>query len=109
MIKDKKYKIDVKKIQKIFKDEGDFAYFKKKYGVSRKQVIGIKYHWTYKEITKNLGKPGYIRRYGLTSQEIIDIRESNLDIAELSKKYNVTRQTIRNIKNKNTHIYLDIV
>ena len=96
-------------IEKIYTEEGDYAYFIKKYNVSRKTVIRIKSKLTHLKITANLGKAGHIKRYGLTSTDIEYIQNSSSKTKVLSNKFNVTYQTIRNIRDKDTRKFLDII
>lgn len=94
-------------IPKIYCEEGDYSYFKEKYHASRQVVINIKTRKTYKKLTEHLGPAGKIKRYGLTDNDAVDIYESPLSLLELSKKYNVHIETVRNIKNVSTRKFFN--
>jgi len=89
-------------VKKIFLEVGSYSYFLKTYGVSWKRVKSIKSKYTYKSITKDLGVAGSVKKYKLTNQDTVDIYNSNLSLDELSLRYKINSETVRNIKNVHT-------
>ena len=85
-------------IKSIYLESNDYLYFNKKYGVSRKTIKSIKEGRVYKRITENLGDPGHYKKYKLSSADIKEIYFSELTLEELSAKFSVHIETIRNIK-----------
>lgn len=85
-------------IKSIYLESNDYLYFNKKYGVSRKTIKSIKEGRIYKKITENLGDPGHYKKYKLSSADIKEIYFSKLTLEELSAKFSVHIETIRNIK-----------
>ena len=61
--------------------------------------------FTYQDITLNLKDPGQIIKYGLSPVEVDDIFDSDRPYAELSEKYNIHLETVRNIKKSITRAY----
>ncbi|MCK9529397.1 MAG: hypothetical protein M0R77_02340 [Gammaproteobacteria bacterium] len=92
-------------IEQIYYFSGTAQEIKNKFGCSIKVARNIKFGNTYQAITATLGVAGEIRIYGLTWEDICDIRSSDETISNLAKYYNVTTETIRNIQSKKTRRY----
>ena len=45
---------------------------------------------------------GSVKKYKLTNQDTVDIYNSNLSLDELSLRYKINSETVRNIKNVHT-------
>lgn len=86
-------------VRLIYLTEETYSYFKEKFGVTPAVVKNIKSNISYKNITKDLGVAGAVKKYNLTNKDTVDIFYSKLTLKELSKLYNVNIETIRNIKN----------
>ena len=86
-------------VRLIYSTEETYSYFKENFGVSPVVVKNIKSKISYKDITKDLGTAKSVKKYNLTNKDTIDIFYSDLTLKELSKLYNVSIETVRNIKN----------
>jgi len=83
----------------IFESSLTFKEYYEKYHISPQVVKNIKNRKSYKNITKNL-KCGEIRKYGLTNSEREEIMTSDLPPRELIKKFKISYETVRVLKNK---------
>ena len=89
----------------LFYDTGDYEYFFKTYRVNPATVRGIKSKKSFRKITSKLGKPGEVKRYGMTQslvEEVYNAKGTNKEIAE---KYKIHYNTVRNIKSKHSRAF----
>lgn len=84
-------------VREIYLTEETYSFFNEKYNVSPAVVKRIKERKSNKNATKNLGPAGHVKKYNLSNDDISEIRQSNMTIKDLSKKFNVTEETIKNI------------
>lgn len=98
--------IPIDLIKEIYLDTGDYEYFKNRYNATQAVVKSIKSRKSFKRVTQGLGDPGQVKRYGLSYDDVTDIRNSELDIVKLAEKYNVNIETIRNIRNRTTRMQI---
>lgn len=84
-------------VREIYLTEETYSFFNEKYNVSPGVVKRIKERKSNKTATKNLGPAGHVKKYKLSNDDVAEIRQSNLSTKDLSKKFNVTEETIRNI------------
>lgn len=96
-------------VRQIFLDEGGPTYFKEKYRIGIVVVRNIKTKKTYKSATKGLKKPGQIAYYGLFPHDVFAIKNSKKSEKQLAKIYDVTIETIYNIRNNRTRRFIDIL
>lgn len=89
-------------IKEIYLDSGDFKYFEEKYGASERVVRGIKSKRTFKKHTADLGDPGQVKRFSLSNNDIVKIREDTRSNSEIAKDYGIHYNTVRNIKGRYT-------
>ena len=61
---------------------------------------------TFKKITKDLGDPGQVKRFGLTNNEIASIRKDTRPNSEIAKEYGIHYNTVRNIKGRYTRTHI---
>jgi hypothetical protein len=99
------FPIPVDFIEKIFYDTGDYKYFWEKYRAAERVVQGIKNKKSFKKITKKLGTPGQVKRYGMTRDMIEDIYNAEGTNKEVAEKFGIHYNTVRNIKGKNSRAF----
>jgi len=90
-------------VKKIYLEEGSYQYFKEQYNVNYAVVRRIKEGKSNKTVTKVLGPPGHVKKHGLTNTDIAEIRQSKLSLDELAEKFEVHKETIRNIISGKSH------
>lgn len=84
-------------ITDIFLDDRPYTDICLYYEMGREKIKKIKDGKIYKEMTKDLVLPEMIF-HGITNSERLHIKQSNLSLKDLSQKYGVHLETIRNIK-----------
>lgn len=89
-------------IEKIFYDTGDYKYFWEKYRATERVVRGIKNKTSHKHITSKLGKPGQVKRYGMTRDMVMEVYNAIGTNRDIAQKYGIHYNTVRNIKGKNS-------
>jgi hypothetical protein len=87
-------------ITTLFYDTGDYEYFQKKYRATPGVVRGIKSKKSFRKITSTLGIPGEVKRYGMTQTLVDEVYNAKGTNKELSEKYGIHYNTVRNIKSK---------
>lgn len=92
-------------IENVFYDTGDYNYFWEKYKITSTVVRSIKNRKSFKKITGRLGTPGQVRRYGLTRDMVESIYNATGTNSEISEKFGIHYNTVRNIKGKNSRAY----
>jgi hypothetical protein len=92
-------------IEKIFYDTGDYDYFWKTYNATERVVQGIKNKKSFKRITLNLGKPGQVKRYGMTRDMVDEVYNASGTNKYIAAKFNIHYNTVRNIKGKNSRAF----
>ena len=85
-------------IESVFYDTGDYEYFWNRYRLTAVAIRSIKKKKSWKKITSGLGTPGQVKRYNLTNDDVENIIASADTLIQLSEKYGVHLETIRNIK-----------
>ena len=98
-------KLSNKQVKNIFYEEGDSDYFKEKYDIDIRAVKNIKMQLTYQNITLKLENPGQIVKYGLSPLDVDYIYDSEESYVNLSEKYGIHLETVRNIKKGITRSY----
>lgn len=91
-----------KVVEEIYYFSGSADEIKEQFGCSVRVARNIKFGKTYQAVTETLGEAGEIKLYGLTWDDVCSIRSSNDTVTELSDEYNVTAETIRNIRSSKT-------
>lgn len=90
---------------KIAKEYGTAKEIAKKFNVSETVVYHVKNGDTWNEYTKDVLTP-LSKKKKLNKEDIIDIYTSSLNGAKISKKYNISPNTVYDIRNK--RIWLNI-
>jgi hypothetical protein len=93
-------KINKDLVIRIYQDIVSRKTCQKKYGVTWNTIKRIKRRETYPQYTKDLKEPGDIIVWGLTEQQRREIYWYPDDIETTSNLYQVTPQTVRNIRKK---------
>lgn len=93
-------------VRDIFYFSGTAQEIKEKFGCTARVARNIKFGKTYQDITEKLDGAGEIKIYGLTWDEICDIRASDIQVPSLARRYKVSPETIRNIKANRTRKYI---
>lgn len=94
------FPIPIDLIPEIFYDTGGYDYFWEKYRATNNVVRGIKSKKAFKSITRKLGIPGQVKRYGLTQQMVDDVYNAKGTNKEIAERFNIHYNTVRNIKSK---------
>lgn len=89
-------------VKSIFEFRGSASQIKEKFGVSIEVARNIKYGNTYYHITCDLGDAGEIIIHGLDWDDVCEIRSSDQPAAVLADHFDLTVQTIYNIRNERT-------
>lgn len=89
-------------VRAIYEFSGTVRSLKLLFGVSKNVANNIKFGYTYKSITENLGVPGELRLHSLTWDDVCTIRASNLETKVLASLFGVSVGTINNIRSGRT-------
>lgn len=103
--KDLRKPLPIDLIEQIFYDSGSYDYFWEKYKATDGVVRSIKNKKSFKKITSKLGKPGQVRRYGMTRDDVEEIFNAIGTNSEIAERFGIHYNTVRNIKGKNSRAY----
>lgn len=91
--------LNYKQVIDIYTSNKSRLHMSKKYNVSKHTISHIRGDNTWTHVTKNLVKGNYKNDKFLSEDNVKDIFISDLSNKEISKKYNIDRAIVSNIKN----------